>query len=221
MENKTYFCKKCGDPLSGYNQFLHLGMCDECFFETYFPEEIEIFETDATKLPKLCEQREIENNIFINYLKSDKLNKRRFANIVQEVSKKIDCKTCGNCCKTLSPDVREQDIEQLSHYLEMTREEFITQYLEQNREGMFQFKETPCPFLEQNKCKIYKMRPDDCKQYPHLENDISTRCIQFISNAELCPLVYNVLENTKIILFEEIYDNEFELLFQQIHQQSL
>lgn len=221
MANKTYLCKKCGITIGGHNQFLHAGMCDECFFETYFPEEIEIFETDATNLPHICEQREMENNIFINYLKSDKLNRRRFANIVKEVAKKIDCTTCGNCCKTLSPDVRETDIKQLSKYLEMTCEEFIDQYLNQNKEGLFRFKETPCPFLQQNKCKIYNVRPDDCKQYPHLDKDISTRCIQFLSNAELCPLVYNVLENTKIILFEEINDDEFELLFQKTHQQLL
>ncbi len=218
---KTYFCKKCGIPIGGHNQLLHAGMCDECFFETYFPEEIEIFETDATKLPYLCEQRELENNIFINYLKADKLNKRRFASIVKEVAKKIDCKTCGNCCKTISPEIREKDIKQISQYLKMTPDEFINQYLTQNKEGMFRFKETPCPFLQQNKCKIYNLRPGDCKKYPHLDKNISTRCIQFLANAELCPLVYNVLENTKIILFEEIYDNEFELLFQQIHHQSL
>lgn len=218
MTNETYVCKKCGITIGGHNQFLHDGMCDECFFETYFPEEIEIFEINTKKLPALCKQREQENSYFYHYLKSDKLNHRRFANIVKEVTKKIDCTTCGNCCKTISPDLNETDIKQISHYLETTNKEFITQYLRQNKEGIFRFKEIPCPFLGKNKCKIYKVRPDDCKQYPHLDKDITTRCIQFFSNAELCPLVYNVLENTKIILFEEIYDNEFELLFQRNHQ---
>jgi len=63
----------------------------------------------------------------------------------------------------------------------------------------------PCPFLGKNKCKIYKLRPDDCKQYPHLDKDVTTRCIQFFSNAEICPIVFNVLENTKLIFMNEIF----------------
>ena len=52
MTNETYVCKKCGITIGGHNQFLHDGMCDECFFETYFPEEIEIFEINTKKVPK-------------------------------------------------------------------------------------------------------------------------------------------------------------------------
>jgi hypothetical protein len=215
MKNKIYHCDKCGRIIGGHNQFLHNGMCDDCFFETYFPEEVEIFEKDAVNLVKRCEQREIENTIFLHYLKSDKLNKRRFNNIVKEVEKKIDCTTCGNCCKRISPDLRKKDIEIISEFLNLSQEEFVKRYLRYTEDGLFQFNETPCPFLQQKKCTIYETRPAECKQYPNLDKDITTRCIQFFSNAEICPLVYNVLENTKIILFEEIYDNEFELIFQK------
>lgn len=217
MKNEKYVCKKCGITIGGHNQFLHDGMCDECFFETYFPEEVEIFESDAKKLPMLCEQKEQENICFYKYLKSDELNQRRFSNIVKEVTKKIDCTTCGNCCEKIMPDIYEADIKRISAYLNMTDEEFIKKYLTKNSEGGFQFKDTPCAFLQQNRCKIYKVRPEECKHYPYLHKDITTRCIQFFANAEICPLVYNVLENTKIILFDEIYDIEGEISFHKNH----
>jgi NMD protein affecting ribosome stability and mRNA decay len=89
MKKEAYKCRKCGITIGGHNKFLHDGMCDECFFETYFLEEIEIFEINSKKLPELCKQREQENNIFYHYLKSDKLNQRRFSNIVKEVTKKL------------------------------------------------------------------------------------------------------------------------------------
>jgi|GEM_PF-2398321 len=36
---QSFFCKKCKTEIGGHNQFLHDGMCDDCFFEEYFPEE--------------------------------------------------------------------------------------------------------------------------------------------------------------------------------------
>ena len=37
------------DCNGGHNQFLHDGMCDEYFFETYFPEDVDIYETNVQK----------------------------------------------------------------------------------------------------------------------------------------------------------------------------
>ena len=205
MENLRYACKKCGITISGHNQFLHDSMCDECFFETYFPEEIELFETNPKRLSKLCEQQEEANTCFYKFLKSDKLNQRRFSNIVKEVTKKIDCTSCGNCCKKIAPDISNEDIKRISSYLSLSTEEFIQKYLKKTTEDRFQFKDTPCIFLQQNRCEIYKVRPEECKNYPYLQKDISTRCIQFFTNAEICPIVFNVLENTKLIFMDEVF----------------
>jgi Fe-S-cluster containining protein len=116
----------------------------------------------------------------------------------------------------ISPMLCPDDMEKISQHLKITKEKFKKEYLKKTMDGSFQFKKTPCPFLQQNKCNIYKVQPKNCKHYLH--NDISLRCIQFFANAEICPIAYNVLENTKIILFEEIYDNEFELIFQKNYQ---
>lgn len=218
VNRETYSCGKCGRPIGDHNKFLHAGMCDECFFETYFPDEIEIFEKDAGNLAKRCAENEIENTFFLRYVKSDKLNVKRFNHIVNQVEKKIDCTTCGNCCKVLSPDLYEEDIRRISNILKISEKKFEDMYLNCENEGLFQFKKSPCPFLEQNKCTIYPVRPEECKQYPNLDKNIANRCIQFFSNAELCPIVYNVLENTKILFFEEIYDNQFDYLFGKNHQ---
>lgn len=39
MPDKTFTCTKCAAAIGGHNRFLHDGMCDDCFFESYFPEE--------------------------------------------------------------------------------------------------------------------------------------------------------------------------------------
>ncbi len=36
---KKFNCRECGTKIGGHNKYCHDGMCDDCFFETYFPEE--------------------------------------------------------------------------------------------------------------------------------------------------------------------------------------
>jgi len=38
MEEEKFNCKKCGEEIGGHNQYCHDGMCDDCFFDAYFPE---------------------------------------------------------------------------------------------------------------------------------------------------------------------------------------
>jgi|GEM_PF-2527794 len=38
-KKEKFYCKKCRKKIGGHNQYLHDGMCDDCFFGIYFPEE--------------------------------------------------------------------------------------------------------------------------------------------------------------------------------------
>lgn len=39
MAGRMFKCRKCKIPIDGHNQHLHDGMCNKCFFKTYFPKE--------------------------------------------------------------------------------------------------------------------------------------------------------------------------------------
>lgn len=41
MEEEKFNCRKCGKEIDAHNQYLHDGMCNDCFFDTYFPEDEE------------------------------------------------------------------------------------------------------------------------------------------------------------------------------------
>ena len=41
MKEELFNCKKCRIQIGGHNQYLHDGMCDDCYFKEYFPEENE------------------------------------------------------------------------------------------------------------------------------------------------------------------------------------
>ena len=150
-----------------------------------------------------------ENMEFKDFIKSGKLDQKDFAIIVKEVTEKIDCTTCGNCCRVLKTTLGKEDIDRIAHHLHMSVEDFIEEYITKNTEGKYELKHVPCSFLQKdNNCKIYEVRPEECRGYPYLDKDVTTRCIQFFANAEVCPIVFNVLENAKEVFLEDIYDFE-------------
>ncbi len=52
MEEEKFQCRKCNIPIREHNQYLHDGMCDDCFFEIYFPEEAQVVETDLEQMER-------------------------------------------------------------------------------------------------------------------------------------------------------------------------
>ena len=55
----------------------------------------------------------------------------------------------------------------------MTREAFVSAYLETDPDepGLW-MNSLPCPFLgEDNRCKIYEVRPEDCRSFPHTNKE--------------------------------------------------
>jgi Fe-S-cluster containining protein len=207
MKKEIFTCKRCGIPIGGHNQYLHDGMCDDCFFEIYFPEDAQIFETDVQRLPHICRNNRNENMQFRDFLKSDMKDQKRFATIVKEVTEKIDCTTCGNCCKVLKTNLNKEDIQRIAKHIRTSIDSFIENFVTKNSEGEYEFKHAPCSFLQDNNtCRIYEIRPDECRKYPYLDKDVTTRCFQFFANAEICPIVFNVLENAKAEFLEDIYN---------------
>ena len=61
-------CKKCGIEIGGHNQYLHDGMCDDCFFMKYFPEDEKarrkrlVTLENGSQIDPICmETKDIEN----------------------------------------------------------------------------------------------------------------------------------------------------------------
>lgn len=205
MEDEVFWCKKCRKQIGGHNKYLHDCMCNDCYFDEYFPEEAQVRGLDISEFSKLLHLDRKQNEKFREFTKFGGFGKKAFKKIVREIEQKIDCTKCGNCCKVLSPALHNPDIKQLSAYLNLKEEDFVEKYLEKDQEGDFVFKQKPCVFLQDNKCQVYEIRPEECKQYPHLNKNVSDRTLQFLSNAKICPIVFNVLENAKEEFLEDIY----------------
>ena len=160
-------------------------------------------ETDIKTIERLAERNQDADWEFRSYLKGVDLPSEEIDAVVHRlyktVSEQIDCRKCGNCCKIIGPRLKDKDIERLSAHLKLTHEAFAGEYLSQSKdEDGCQFKASPCPFLADNSCTVYDVRPEDCRSFPHLHKDgFVFRLMSVVSNCSVCPIVYNVYAQLK------------------------
>ena len=112
----------------------------------------------------------------------------------------VDCLSCANCCKTMSPTYNKADMLRISNHFGMTVEDFQKKWLYKDRQGDWLNKKQPCQFLNlaDNKCSIYSIRPKDCAGFPH---HTKRRMIDYMhvfkQNIEYCPATYRLVEKMR------------------------
>lgn len=122
----------------------------------------------------------------------------------KEVWKEIDCLSCANCCKVMTPTFTTKDIKRISAHLEMTAPEFKKKWLKKERgTGDLINKSTPCQFLnlETHMCNIYEVRPADCAGFPHLPKK---KMLDYIhihkQNIDYCPATFKMIEKMIVLI---------------------
>ena len=119
------------------------------------------------------------------------------ASLEKEVWKDVDCLSCANCCKTMSPTYTQTDIKRISKHFNQTPAAFTKKWLRKDRTGDIMNKTEPCQFLDlkDNKCSIYAIRPLDCSGFPHLRKK---KMVDYIhvhkQNIDYCPATYKLVE---------------------------
>ena len=137
--------------------------------------------------------------LFLQYYKKNKKRLGKMDTIVQqlhdEVSEKIDCLTCANCCRSLGPAIYDKDIERMAKALRIKPSEVVSSYLRIDEDGDYVFKSMPCPFLMNDiYCSIYESRPKACREYPHTDRKNFEQIYKLtVKNASTCPIAYEVL----------------------------
>lgn len=130
---------------------------------------------------------------------------QKIAEIVSaEVWPEVDCLSCANCCKTMSPTFTPKDIKRISAHLEMTPQEFKDKWLMYDKkDDDWMNKKQPCQFLnlKDNKCSIYEVRPADCAGFPHLTKKKWTDYVHVHQqNIEYCPATYKMVEKMQAMV---------------------
>lgn len=145
------------------------------------------------------EKKSVERQkAYKSYLQRANKNKvlQALPDLHEEAFEKIDCLTCGNCCKGYSPRFKGPDIRRIAKHLGMKDGDLINRYLVVDEDGDYVMRSRPCSFLgADNHCSIYDVRPSDCERFPYTDEDvILKRQPLTLKNSTFCPAVYHVLE---------------------------
>jgi uncharacterized protein len=110
----------------------------------------------------------------------------------------IDCLSCANCCKTMTPTYTNADIKKIASYLQISGDEMKRRWLKKERgTGNWVNKATPCQFLDlgTNMCNVYEVRPADCAGFPHLTKK---KFVEYLhvhqQNLDECPATFKMVE---------------------------
>jgi Fe-S-cluster containining protein len=117
--------------------------------------------------------------------------------VAHEVWQEVDCLSCANCCKKMTPTFTPADLKRISKHFNQTPEEFKKQWLRKDRNNDLINKTEPCQFLNlaDNKCSIYEIRPADCAGFPHLSKRKWTDYAYIHKqNIDYCPATYKMVE---------------------------
>jgi len=124
----------------------------------------------------------------------------------KEIWEEVDCLSCANCCKKMTPTFTKQDLKRISAHFNETPEEFRKKWLVKDKNKDLVNKKQPCQFLnlEDNKCSIYEIRPVDCSGFPHLsKKKWSEYAHVHKQNIEYCPATFKLVEKM-VVQFEEV-----------------
>ncbi len=117
--------------------------------------------------------------------------------IDEEVWKEVDCLTCANCCKKMTPTFTEKDLVRVAAHFDVTVDAFKKKWLKKERNGDWVNTKQPCQFLnmKDNKCSIYAVRPDDCAGFPHLtKKKFEEYAHVHKQNIDYCPATFKMVE---------------------------
>ena len=157
------------------------------------------------------------DEIFVNWEKKSVERGKRYKSFLKRVNQqkaisvlpdlheqafeKVNCLSCGNCCKGYSPRFKTPDIKRISRTLGLKESVFIEAYLKIDNDGDYVLQNAPCPFLgADNQCSIYEERPSDCRRFPYTDEDVFIkRAAITLKNIDFCPAAYYVIEKLLVI----------------------
>ncbi len=158
--------------------------------------------TDLVQIRRLGEKNMEQNRRLRAHLKRHNFVERRLKHLAEEVEESIDCRACANCCRVATTKLTPRDVDKLSRFLGMRREEFLRDFAVPDKdEGLIlRRSEAGCVFLSGNDCTVYEGRPHTCEDFPHLARgpgSFLSRLWEMPDRATYCPIVYNSLEAFK------------------------
>ncbi len=160
--------------------------------------------TDPAEVQRLASERQAENLDFRRYLSDHPHGIQQLQVLAGDIQKHIDCTACANCCRFSVVSVNQPEVEAITAYLRVSPADFAVHYTDpdpdSSRTLILRSTRDGCVFLHGNLCAIYDVRPQVCRDFPHLAlgtHSLGGRVSSLCRWVSLCPIIFNALESCK------------------------
>jgi len=116
------------------------------------------------------------------------------------------CEMCGRCCHQPNIAILPEEVDPIATAAGIPLHVFIGKYIVRTSDGRLLFSKTdPCAFLnEENRCRIWKDRPEVCRDFPYAVSMFMGRVYIALTNenADIIELIDYMDESwpcTKVI----------------------
>lgn len=123
----------------------------------------------------------------------------------KQVWSRVQCLSCGNCCRQMTPTFTPADVKRIATHLKMTPKDFKEKWLYKDKGGDWMNRTQPCQFFNEVdfKCSIYEVRPKDCAEFPHfIKKDVKDYLHIHKQNIVYCPAAFDFVETLNAMIKE-------------------
>jgi Fe-S-cluster containining protein len=156
---------------------------------------------DLDQIQQEAASKTLENDQFQSFLRTldSEIVDELASQLNEQISPKIECTDCGNCCKSLMVNIDNDEANHLSAHLAMERAVFDEKYIQKGESGRMILNSIPCPFLANNACTVYSHRFAGCKEFPAFHvPQLNKRLFTTFMHYDRCPIIFNVMEQLKV-----------------------
>lgn len=106
--------------------------------------------------------------------------------ICQNYHSSFPCEECGRCCHQKLITILPEEVDRISSAAGVPLGEFMSKYVGLSKDGRIMLLRTdPCAFLgKDKKCRIWKDRPEVCREFPYLVSTFMSRVYLAIVNED-------------------------------------
>jgi Fe-S-cluster containining protein len=147
------------------------------------------------------EEQNLKFRVFLKNRADDDELDAQFLQLHNELFADYDCCKCNNCCKAYPITLESGETTDIARFLGQSERDFVAEHLIKDDEEHYVFKSRPCEFLDDGgRCRIQECKPAVCKDYPYTnQEDRLSSMYSIIDSAEVCPVVFEILERLKRI----------------------
>lgn len=93
---------------------------------------------------------------------------------------RFECTGCGDCCRNHGDYtyvyLADFEVDVIAYYLGLDRRSFVERFCEEEDGWIFLKNEGPhCLFLEDGRCRIYNVRPVQCRTWPFWSENLTAQ----------------------------------------------